>query len=111
MQTCPLTPSTLAAAALLVLASPLALAADACAAPNFSAAIPDGTTASSEQMTSTQTAVTDFVKAGEAYILCVEASESSIQAQRKRDNMLDEMEKIAANFNRQLRQWKKNNKT
>jgi hypothetical protein len=110
MQTRPFTPSTLAAALLLTLACPLAMAADACAVPAFSATIPDGATASSDQMNSTQVAVSEFVKAGEAFIICVEGAESATQAQRKRDDMLDQMEKVAANFNRQLRQWKKNNK-
>jgi|GEM_PF-1295633 hypothetical protein len=106
-----LSPKTLTVALLLACGSPLAFAAAACEAPTFTASIPDGASASAEQMSQTQAAVAAFVKAGEAYIGCVEASETTASAQRKRDDMLDQMEKIAANFNRQLRQFKKNNKS
>ncbi len=98
---------TFACLAMLWSAAPLAMAD--CATPSFSGSIPDGKSASADEMARAQNAVSDFVKAGEAYIACVEASESRTQAQRMRDSMLDEMEKAAAQFNRQLRTYKKAN--
>jgi len=105
--------STSPAAALAVVlscGSPLAFAASGCEIPSLGMAVPDGKAASAEQMTATQVAVASFVKAGEAYIGCVEASEQQATAQRKRDEMLDQLEKVAADFNRQLRQFKKSAK-
>lgn len=102
---------SLAVGVLLSCGSALTFAADACQAPTLTVTIPSGTSASAEQMTAAQAAIAEFVKAGEAYIGCVASNETSVNAQRKRDEMLDQMEKVAANFNRELRQFKKNNRS
>ena len=87
--------------------APLAMAA--CQEPAFTQPIPDGLNASQEQMAAAQTAVAKFVSDGEAYIACVQAEEGRLQYERMRDSMLDRMEQVAAQFNRQLRFFRRNN--
>lgn len=85
--------------------APLAMAA--CEAPTFSITMPDGKSASLDEMNRTQAAVSAYVAAGEAYIECVDSEQGRNQAERVRNAMLDDMEKIAGAFNRQLRVFKK----
>lgn len=85
------------------------LAMAACEEPTFSGTIPDGQRASEQEMAAAQAAVSKFVAEGEAYIACVQAEEGRLQYERMRDSMLDRMEQVAAQFNRQLRFYRRNN--
>ena len=94
-------------AAGLCISAPAAMAN--CEKPEFNANIPDGKNASQQQMDEVYSLVSGFVKEGESYIECVETSEGSVQARRIRDSMLDDMERVAAQFNRQLRSFRRAN--
>lgn len=85
------------------------LASAACNEPSFNLTIPSGDTATKEEMEAVQQALTKFVSDGESFIACVEKEESRNQAERMRNGMLDKMESLAAQFNRQLRMFRKNN--
>lgn len=76
----------------------------ACDKPQLNLDMPDGKTASEQEMVDAQVQINDFVKAGESYIACVEGSPN---ASRERNATIDEMEKAAALFNRQLRYFKR----
>lgn len=76
----------------------------ACDKPQLDLAMPDGKTASEAEMIEAQQRVNAFVKAGESYIACVEGSAN---AARERNATIDDMEKAAALFNRQLRYFKR----
>ncbi|MFA5494442.1 MAG: hypothetical protein WC247_06665 [Porticoccaceae bacterium] len=78
--------------------------AAACDRPAFTSAIPDGRSASEEQMASAQQEISAFVKASEAYIQCIEGTSN---AAKMRNDAIDDMEKVAAAFNRQLRTYRK----
>ena len=86
-------------------AAPMAMAA--CDAPTLTVSIPDGNSANIDEMNRAQAAVSAYVAAGEAYIECVDAEQGRNQAERVRNETLDEMEKVAGAFNRQLRVFKK----
>lgn len=81
--------------------------AAACDRPAFTGAIPDGRNANEEQMASAQQEISAFVKASEAYIQCIEGDSN---AQRMRNDTIDDMEKVAAAFNRQLRAYRKHSR-
>lgn len=85
--------------------TPAAMAA--CETPSLTITIPDGKSASAEEMNRAQAAVSAYVAAGEAYIECVDSEQGRNQAERVRNAMLDDMEKIAGAFNRQLRVFRK----
>jgi hypothetical protein len=87
--------------------------------------VPDGATASKEDMLEGQTAVKDYMAAMESYLSCIEqeekdtiASMSEITEEEKasRDEALtkkynaavEEMELVAAQFNEQVRAYKAN---
>ena len=95
-------------AALLCCAAPLAMAAD-CNEPTFGHDIPDGKSASEAAMAQVQQAINQYIKDAESFIACVEANESRTLANVKRDKMLDAMEDLAADFNRQLRYYRRAN--
>ncbi|QIB64346.1 hypothetical protein [Kineobactrum salinum] len=100
---------TLALAALaLVAASPAVVACDQ---PAFSYQIPDGKSADEAAMAAAQQAVKSYVEAGESFISCLEqdGSVNSGNLARLRNSTIDDMEQIAAKFNRQLRQYRKAN--
>lgn len=82
----------------------------ACDAPVFNADIPNGKTASEAEMGQAQAAVKEYVSAGEAYIACLEnqGMGGSSTYINQRNATIDEMEKVAALFNRQLRHYRKN---
>lgn len=103
----PLTAGKLIPVLLLCLIGSQALAA--CDEPTFTITIPDGKTASEDEINAAYEAVNDFVKQGEDYITCIEEEEARTTAERLRDNMLDEMEGLAARFNRQLRYYRRAN--
>lgn len=96
----------LAVLAALCCASSAALA---CTEPSFDINIPDGRTASVEEMAAAQAAVTEAVRAGEAYVDCVRANENRARAERLANATLDKMQALAANFNRQLRYHRRAN--
>lgn len=81
----------------------------ACEEPSFSNSMPDGKTANEAEMTAAQQAVKDFVAQGEAYIACLEddSSLTSAAKDRRRGTTIDQMQAIAANFNRELRHYRK----
>lgn len=91
----------------LVLAWGLSTAAVACDAPATTVEVPDGRTATEEQMAIAQQAVQAYVGEAEAYIACLEGSGmAAAQVRRLRDQSIDEMERHAAQFNRQLRHFR-----
>lgn len=87
----------------------LAPAALACDEPQFSENIPDGSSASQEQMDALFAEVNSYVEQAEKYIQCTEASANRSQAERVRNQMLNNMERVAARFNRQLRAFRRSN--
>lgn len=98
--------SRYAVLALLCCASSAALA---CTEPSFEIDIPDGKSASVEEMAAAQTAVTEAVQAGESYVNCVRENENRTRADRLANSTLDKMQSLAANFNRQLRYHRRAN--
>ena len=84
-----------------------------CAAPS-APEIPDGVSASTEQMVAGQTSVKSFVRDGQAYIKCIDAvADSKDRATTDRNaaivehnRMVGELERAAADFNEQLRAFK-----
>ena len=85
----------------------LASSAGACDTPTVTVDIPDGRTATEEQMAMAQQAVQAYVGEAEAYIACLEGSDmAAVQVRRLRDQTIDEMERHAAQFNRQLRHFR-----
>lgn len=91
----------------LVLACGLSMSAVACDAPATAVEVPDGRTATEEQMAIAQQAVQAYVQEAEAYIACLEGSGmAAVQVRRLRDQTIDEMERHAAQFNRQLRHFR-----
>lgn len=96
----------LAVLAALACSSSLAFA---CTEPSFEIDIPDGRSASVEEMTEAQNAVAEAVKAGEDYVSCVRANENRARADRLANAALDKMQSLAANFNRQLRYHRRAN--
>lgn len=86
-------------------AAPATMAA--CEAPSIDITMPDGESASVEEMNRAQNAVSAYVAAGEEYIKCVDKEQGRNQAERIRNDMLDDMEEIAGAFNRQLRVYKR----
>lgn len=92
--------------ALLCCTSTLAMA---CTEPSFDVDIPDGRSASVEEMAAAQAAVNEAVKAGEEYVNCVRENENRARADRLANATLDKMQALAANFNRQLRYHRRSN--
>ncbi len=74
----------------------------------------DGKTATSDEMRINNKAVNDYVAAGKAFIECLEGLVESkeidgYQARKLRNKTIDDMERLAALFNRQLRIFKRRN--
>lgn len=83
----------------------------ACNEPAFGHQIPDGKSADEATMAAAQQAVKSYVAEGESYISCLE-QDSGVSANnlaRLRNSTIDQMEQVAAKFNRQLRQYRKAN--
>lgn len=99
--------SVLFAASALTLAAGMSNAA--CVEPSFDLSIPDGKSASDADMASAQEAVKQAVQAGEAFVVCVRSNESSVRAERLSNEVLDKMQTLAADFNRQLRYFRRAN--
>lgn len=109
----------LIAAATMFVAAPAALACDYPSRVN----IPDGTTATKEEMIAGQRAVKEYVANMETYLDCLLEEEKSTRAtmdnltaedEQLREDMLnkkynaavDEMETVAAHFNEQVQVYK-----
>jgi hypothetical protein len=102
------------AASCLLLAAATAVAED-CRAPN-PPDVPDGATASDDQMISAHTAVQDYVSAGNAYIVCLtklrDSADPNTPVQqiaewtKQHNATVDQMKDVADRFNAQLRIWK-----
>ncbi len=106
-------------AALTLMAAPLA---SACDYPQR-VGVPDGSTATKEQMIEGQRGIKDYIAAMEAYLACIEAaeqetvanlSETDDEAQQQRIGMfnkkynaaVEEMNLVAEEFNVQVRAYK-----
>jgi len=98
------TSSLLIGAALTALIAVQPALASGCDKPSFSASIPDGSRATEEEMAATHSKINQFVSASEAYINCLGNARST---ERMRNEMIDEMERIAAVFNRELRKYRR----
>lgn len=91
------------------------LAHGACPYPE-SAQVPDGTTATTEEMVDGQTRIKKYMAEMEAYLDCLDQEEADLgreptadelQLHNQRHNAaVDEMEKVAAEFNEQVRAYK-----
>jgi hypothetical protein len=114
---------TAVCAALLLLAQ----GALACDYPERVKDIPDGGTATRDQMVAGKKAVQSYIAEMESYLSCIEAREAEAQiamgevdddTKRQRSAMFDkkynaavqEMNLVAEEFNIQLRAWNANNK-
>ena len=98
----------------------LLLATGASAACDFpgNVQVPDGSVASEAEMIAGQSAVKQFMANVEGYLVCLDEeaaalgpdiTEDEIRIRDMRHNAaVDEMEKLAANFNAQIRAFKKN---
>src|SRR6185436_5884561 len=89
----------------------------ACDYPPTAPAIPDGKTATSEQMVDAQTSVKDYVSKMEAYIACLDqevakaGEEPPSEAQQhihveKHNAAVDEMQNVADKYNAEVRAFK-----
>jgi hypothetical protein len=101
-----------------------ASAALACEYPQ-SAEVPDGSTATKDEMLAGQTAVKDYMTAMETYLACIEKAEKDTVASmpditdeerasrdaaltKKYNAAVQEMELVAAKFNEEVRAYKEN---
>ena len=83
-------------------------------------AIPDGSTATTEQLVDAQSRIKQYMAEMEAYLECLDREEAALdreptaeelQMHNQRHNLaVDEMEKVAADFNEQVRAYKKQNR-
>jgi hypothetical protein len=89
-----------------------------CSRPE-TASIPNGTTATSEEMVEAQTYVKQYIAEMELYLACLDQQEAALteppaEEQAKlhtqlHNNAVDSMENVAAKFNEQVRAFKKAN--
>jgi ethanolamine utilization cobalamin adenosyltransferase len=88
----------------------------ACDYPPAAPKIPDGKTATSEEMVTTQQAVKDYVSKMEAYIACLDQSVENLPEPltkeqehihvEKHNAAVDEMQGVADHFNAEVRAYK-----
>ena len=81
--------------------------------------IPDGSTATEAELVATQGAVKQYMLAVEAYLTCLEGESNALGPDitedqirvndMKHDAAVDEMEKLAAEFNAEVRAFNKTN--
>jgi len=81
--------------------------------------VPDGTTATTEEMVDGQTRIKQYMAEMEAYLDCLDKEEQELgreptaeelQLHNQRHNSaVDQMEKVAADFNEQVRAYKQQN--
>lgn len=86
--------------------------AQSCTLPE-AVAVPDGTTASTDEMLAGQKAVKEYMKVAEVYLACLKQREKGAgNADDKREivslhnKAVDEMEMLAEAFNKQIRAYK-----
>jgi hypothetical protein len=82
--------------------------------------VPDGGTASEAELVASQAAIKQYMASAEEYIACLDAEAEAIGPEitedqvrirdMRHDSAVDEMEKLAAEFNAQVRAYKRNNK-
>ncbi len=82
--------------------------------------IPDGSTASEAELVASQTAIKQYMASAEEYIACLDGEAEAIGPEitedqvrirdMRHDAAVDEMEKLAAAFNAEVRAYKRNNK-
>ncbi|MDG1462644.1 MAG: hypothetical protein P8R04_03665 [Gammaproteobacteria bacterium] len=82
--------------------------------------VPDGNTASEAELVASQAAIKQYMASAEEYVACLDAEAEAIGPEitedqvrirdMKHDAAVDEMEKLAAEFNAQVRAFKRNNK-
>ena len=106
----------------LITAVSLLLSASASANCDFpnSIAVPDGNTASESELVASQAAIKQYMASAEDYIACLDEEAEAIGPEITEDQMrmrdmrhdsaVDEMEKLASEFNAQVRAYKRNNK-
>jgi hypothetical protein len=92
------------------------LASAACPYPE-SVSVPDGSKATTEEMVTGQTNIKQYMSEMEAYLDCLDREEAELgreptaeelQLHNQRHNAaVDEMERVAADFNDQVRAYKK----
>ena len=78
--------------------------------------MPDGATASTEQMVDSQTRVKQYMAEMEAYLACLAREEAELEREpteterslhtQRHNEAVERMEQIAAEFNRQVRAYK-----
>ncbi|MFW2403853.1 MAG: hypothetical protein ACN4GT_03730 [Gammaproteobacteria bacterium] len=83
-------------------------------------AIPDGATATTEQLVDAQSLIKKYMTEMESYLECLDREESELGREPTADELqmhtqrhnaaVDEMEKVAADFNEQVRAYKKQNR-
>ena len=98
-----------------VLMMPGTLFAQACEQPG-EVQLPDGATASTDQMVSGQKAVKDYIAQGEAFLACMEelekANGDTLTDEQKLANVelynsvVDKMQMLAQSFNEQIKAYK-----
>lgn len=104
---------------------PLAAAAE-CERP-WPVEVPDGATASKEEMLEAQKAVKDYLARADEYLLCLEEEEAAVKVDaedpeavqaaaeekvvraRRHNAAVDEMEQVAEQFNQTVRAYKARN--
>jgi hypothetical protein len=101
---------------LVCLACILSAQALACDYPAATPKIPDGKTATNEEMMATQQAIKDYVTKMEAYIACIDDSlknlpepptaEQQHMQVEKHNAAVDEMQGVADHFNAEVRAFK-----
>lgn len=82
--------------------------------------IPDGSTATTEEMVSGQTQIKQFMAEMEAYLSCLDREEADLDREptteeltmhnQRHNAAVDTMESVAAEFNDQVRAYKKKNR-
>jgi len=79
--------------------------------------VPDGATATSEDMVNGQTRIKQYMAEMEAYLDCLDQEEADLDREPTQDEVtlhnqrhnsaIDQMEKVASDFNEQVRAFKK----
>ena len=96
----------LAVAGLIACLSSVPALAD-CVAPNMVVQIPDGATASRDEMIAAQKVIVAIDAAVVEYSRCLEKSGHSIASDRMQNDAVDKLHRIADKYNAELRTFKK----
>jgi hypothetical protein len=108
---------SICAMALFMTLAPVAFAA--CPYPE-DVIVPDGTTATTEDMVNGQTRIKQYMAEMEAHLDCLDQEEADLEREPTEDERtlhsqrhnaaVEQMEKVAAAFNEQVRAYKKQNR-